>query len=131
MATVEPGNLPRALHRPLPTTQPISLGPPAPAPACGAATCRAPVRGTPRKLLQLNQLQPERLDPRDEAVQRGTVGHRTDQQGLGCRSAELERVERPEQPGRQSPSDPKGVRGAHGVLRSRGAALSHTRGETE
>ena len=43
---------------------------------------------------QLDELEAQRLEVRDVAVQRGPVGHRTHQQGVGaCRDA-LERLQR-------------------------------------
>jgi hypothetical protein len=83
-----------------------------------------------RKPPQLNQLQPERLDPRDEAVQCGAVDYQTDQRGLGSRRARVEWVERPEHSGRQPPGDPEGVLSAHDALQS-GGVSDDIIGETE
>jgi hypothetical protein len=76
----------------------------------------------PRKPPQLNQLQPERLDSGDEAVQCGAVDHQTDQRGLGSRRARVEWVERPEHSGRQPPCDPEGVLSAHDALQFDGVS---------
>ncbi len=90
--------------------------------ALRTASGRAAVRRAARKPLQLDELQPQRLDARDEAVECGTVGHLTHQQGLGRRCARLERIERPQQPGRQPAGDPKGVLSAHVAPPSGGAS---------
>jgi hypothetical protein len=66
--------------------------------------------------LQLDELQTQRLNPRDEAVQRGAVGHPTHQQGVTRRGTRFERVERSQNPGRQPAGDPESVFSAHVVL---------------
>jgi hypothetical protein len=84
----------------------------------------------PRKPPQLNQLQAERLDSRDEAVQCGAVDRQTDQRGFGSRRAGVEWVERAEYSGRQPPCDPEGVLSAHDALQS-GGVSEDIIGETE
>ena len=51
--------------------------------------------------LQLDELQPQRLDPRDVAVQRGTVDYPTHQQRVGHLRARFEGGKRSQQSGRQ------------------------------
>ena len=60
--------------------------------AFGTASVRGGAAGKP---LQLDEFQSQRLDPRDEAVQRGLVGHRSHQQGVARRSRRLRVVRAP------------------------------------
>ena len=96
MATVERGDRQREDRRARSTARSSSLGPSARHVRCrsatavlvaatplGAAACRAAVRGMPRKPPQLHQLQPERFNSRDEAVQCSAVDDQADQRGLG------------------------------------------------
>src|SRR3954452_24022338 len=69
--------------------------------------------GAVGKSLQLDELQSQRLDPRDEAVQRGSVGQPTHQQGVARRGTRFQWFERLPQPARQPAGDPEGVLGAH------------------
>jgi hypothetical protein len=69
--------------------------------------------------LQLDELQPQRLDPGDEAVQRRTVGHPTHQHGVGRGLVRCcERVEHLQHHWRQPAGDPETVLSAHVVLTS-------------
>jgi hypothetical protein len=77
---------------------------------------------TLRKQVQLDELQAQRLDPGDEAVERGSVGQPGDHHGLGYRLARVHRVERVEQARRQPPLDAEAVLVAHGVLHPGGCA---------
>jgi hypothetical protein len=79
-----------------------------------------------RKPFQLDELQPQRLDPRDEAVQRGAVDHPANQQGVGRCRTRFKPVKSCQQPWRQLAGDPEGVVSVHvdppcrGVTRSGG-----------
>jgi hypothetical protein len=129
MATVERRNCRPEIRRTCRPRRSAPLGPRAGAdPARGGwsvcaafGTAGTAALGTARKPLQLDELQAQRFDPRNEAVKRGAVGHAADQQCLRRRRARLERVERAQQPGRQPAGDPEGVLSAHVVLPS-GAA---------
>jgi hypothetical protein len=74
--------------------------------------------GAVGKPLQLDELQSQRLDPRDEAIQRGSVGQPTHQQGVAPRRTRFKWFERLQQPARQPAGDPEGVLGAHDGLPS-------------
>src|SRR3954447_2618765 len=74
--------------------------------------------GAVGKPLQLDELQSQRLDPRDEAIQRGSVGQLTHQQGVTRRHMRFKWFERLQQPARQPAGDPEGVLGAHDGLPS-------------
>ena len=63
--------------------------------AFGTASVRGGAVGKP---LQLDEFQSQRLDPRDEAVQRGSVGQPTHQQGVACRRMRFKWFERLQQP---------------------------------
>src|SRR5215207_7400050 len=63
--------------------------------------------GAVRKPLQLDELQSQRLDPRDEAIQGGSVGQPTHQQGVARRRTRFKWFERLQQPARQPPGDPE------------------------
>ena len=68
---------------------------------------------------QLDELEAQRLEVRDVAVQRGPVGDRTYQQGVGARLDALERLQRCGQCGRDPARDPESVVGVHvGLLAS-------------
>ena len=68
---------------------------------------------------QLDELEAQRLEVRDVAVQRGPVGHRTYQQGVGARLDSLERLQRCGQRGRDPARDPESVVSVHvGLLAS-------------
>jgi hypothetical protein len=79
--------------------------------------------GAVGKPLQLDEFQSQRLDPRDEAIQRGSVGQSTHQQGVTRRHMRFKWFERLQQPARQPAGDPEGVLGAHDGLPS-GADVS-------
>ena len=68
--------------------------------------------------MQLDELQPQRLDPGDEAVQRCAVGHPTHQHGVVRGLARRERVEHLQHPWRQPACDPETVLTGHVVLTS-------------
>jgi hypothetical protein len=78
--------------------------------AFGTASLRG---AASRKPFQLDELQPQRLDPRDEAVQRGAVDHPAHQQGVGRYRSFFESVKSSQQPGRQPADDPEGVVSVH------------------
>ena len=78
--------------------------------AFGTASVRGEAEGKP---LQLDELQSQRLDPRDEAVQRGSVGQPTHQQGVARGRTRFKWFECLQQPAGQSAGDPEGVLGAH------------------
>src|SRR3954449_3029839 len=65
--------------------------------------------GAVGKALQLDELQSQRLDPRDEAVQRGSVGQPTHEQGVARRRMRFQWFEGLPQPARQPAGDPEGV----------------------
>ena len=68
---------------------------------------------------QLDEFEAQRLEVRDVAVQRGPVGHRTHQQGVGARLDALERLQRCGQRGRDPARDPESVVSGHvGLLAS-------------
>jgi hypothetical protein len=68
---------------------------------------------------QLDELEAQRLEVRDVAVQRGPVGHRTHQQGVGARLDGLERLQRCGQRRRDPARDPESVVSGHvGLLAS-------------
>ena len=68
---------------------------------------------------QLDELEAQRLEVRDVAVQRGPVGDRTHQQGVGAGLNALERRQRCGQRGRDPARDPEGVVSGHvGLLAS-------------
>src|SRR4051812_14570939 len=69
--------------------------------------------GAVGKPLQLDELQSQRFDPRDEAIQRGSVGQPTHQQGVARRRMRFKWFERLPQPARQPPGYSEGVLGAH------------------
>ena len=71
--------------------------------------------------MQLDKLQSQSLDSRDDAVQRGAVGHPTHQQGLGRCPTRLKRIECCQQPRSQPAGDPKREFSAHVVLPSGGS----------
>ena len=73
---------------------------------------------------QLDEFEAQRLEVRDVAVQRGAVGHRTDQQGVGARVNGLERLQRIDQQGREPARDPKSVVILHVGLPFRGIACA-------
>jgi hypothetical protein len=84
------------------------------------------------ELSKLEEFEAERLDARDEPVQRGTVDDRTYQQCLGALVSRLERIQGDLQRRRQPTLDPEGVVGRHLDLRSRTIAhppSSERRGE--
>src|SRR3954447_4290969 len=68
--------------------------------------------GAVRKPLQLDELQSQRLDPRDEAIQGGSVGQPTHQQGVARRRTRFQWFERLPQPARQPAGNSEGVLGA-------------------
>jgi hypothetical protein len=57
--------------------------------------------------LQLDEFQSQRLDPRDEAIQRGSVGQPTHQQGVTRRHMRFKWFERLQQLARQPAGDPE------------------------
>src|SRR4051794_22643727 len=81
----------------------------------GTASVRGGAVGRP---LRLDELQAPRLDPRDEAIRRGSVGQPTPQQGVARRRTRFKWFERLQQPARQPAGDPEGVLGAHDGLPS-------------
>ena len=68
--------------------------------------------------MQLDELQPQRFDPGDEAVQRRPVDHRTHQHGVGRGLDRYERVEHLQHRWRQPAGDPEAVLSVHVVLSS-------------
>jgi hypothetical protein len=88
--------------------------------AFGTASVRGGAVGKP---LQLDEFQSQRLDPRDEAIQRGSVSQPTHQQGVTRRHMRFKWFERLQQLARQPAGDPEGVLGAHDGLPS-GADVS-------
>jgi hypothetical protein len=62
---------------------------------------------------QLDELEAQRLEVRDVAVQRGPVGDRAHQQGVDARVNALERRQRPGQCGREPARDPESVVSGH------------------
>jgi hypothetical protein len=58
---------------------------------------------------QLDELEAQRLEVGDVAVQRGPVGHRTHQQGVGACRDGLERLQCHRQRGRDPARDPESV----------------------
>ena len=68
--------------------------------------------------MQLDELQPQRLDPGDEAVERRPVGHPTHQHGVARGLPRCERVEHLQRTWRQPAGDPETVLSAHVVLTS-------------
>jgi hypothetical protein len=72
-----------------------------------------------RRPAQLQELEAQRLEVRDVAVQRGPVGHRTHQQGVGARRDASERLEHCGQRRREPARDPESVVNGHvGLLAS-------------
>jgi hypothetical protein len=76
------------------------------------------------ELPQFNEFESERLDVRDEPVQRGTVGDGTHQQRFGAHILRLERIQGDHQRRRQPALDPEGVVGTHVDLPSEIIVLS-------
>ena len=66
-----------------------------------------------RQATQLDELETQRLEVCDVAVQRGPIGDRTHQQGVGARLDALERLQRCGQRGRDPARDPEGVVSVH------------------
>jgi hypothetical protein len=66
-----------------------------------------------RQPSQLDELEAQRLEVGDVAVQRGPVGHRTHQQGVGARRDGPERLQRCRQRRRDPTRDPEGVVSGH------------------
>src|SRR3954451_19958382 len=62
--------------------------------------------GAVGKPLQLDELQSQRFDPRDEALQRGSGGQPTYQQGAPRRHTRFQWFERLQQPAGQPAGDP-------------------------
>jgi len=62
---------------------------------------------------QLDELEAQRLEVRDVAVQCGLVGDRTHQQGVGASFHALERLQRCGQRGRDPARDPESVVSVH------------------
>jgi hypothetical protein len=67
-------------------------------------------RGEPS---ELEEFEAERLEARDEPVQRGTVDNQTHQQRLDAHLGRLERIQGDLQRRRQPALDPEGVIGSH------------------
>jgi hypothetical protein len=72
--------------------------------------------------LQLDEIEAERFDARDESMQLGLVDHVAHQHSFSRGGRHLERVERGHQRGRQLARDPERVLLAHAVLLSGGIA---------
>jgi hypothetical protein len=72
-----------------------------------------------RQPAQLDELEAQRLEVRDIPVQRGTVGDRTHEQGVGARRDASERLQYCGQRGREPARDPESVvSGQVGLLAS-------------
>ncbi|MDQ1661285.1 MAG: hypothetical protein QOJ68_1265 [Blastococcus sp.] len=71
-----------------------------------------------RHPLQLDELQPQRLDPGDEAVQRRAVGHPTDQDGVVRGLPRCERIEHLQHSWRQPAGYSETVISTHVILTS-------------
>jgi hypothetical protein len=68
---------------------------------------------------QLDEFEAQHIEVRDVAVQRGPVGHRTDQEGVGEGLNPVERLQRRGQRGRDPARDPESVVSVHvGLLAS-------------
>ena len=66
-----------------------------------------------RQPTQLDELETQRLEVRDVAVQRGPIGDRTHQQGVGARLNALERLQHCGQRDRHPARDPESVVSVH------------------